>query len=444
MAFHRARIAQASILHHPHGQAAHELSFREAVRTREGLVEVAQDAQQDGVHGCGLAHEVLHRRIRRGMMLGHAFGIHELAAIEAVIARKEAEVSEILSSLTTQHKNATQMLDTYFANLKKQIAALKKELSTTTSGRPPSPPVAGITNAGNSCYMNSALQGLLGSSYVHDRIKAYTKDSPSYMKTLKQFLAAYDSYTTEPLAKTSAAIGKHAAELRRQIYEERLEILGVENLYAMADADLILMVLAETLGLGYPIITRRTAEGGLTSSETFVAAPITSDSKPSPEFMWPPLNTTGTGNQPSIQEKFNQQCVQATVDTNLGWRATTADGVELIVNDATSCYRIQGSPPELIAMKVGASKGERMDTQFTPYSPTARDEFLDIAQAFDTPQENTKYRLVGILENHHRIHWTAMSRREDGWYNCNDGQVHRVGNDIPKANAAIMIYERIH
>ena len=37
-----------------------------------------------------------------------------------------------------------------------------------------------------------------------------------------------------------------------------------------------------------------------------------------------------------------------------------------------------------------------------------------------------------------------LSRREDGWYNCNDGQVHRVGNDIPEANAAIMIYERIH
>ncbi|MCE5294894.1 MAG: ubiquitin carboxyl-terminal hydrolase [Chlamydiales bacterium] len=370
------------------------------------------------------------------------YALNELAAMEELMARKEAEVSQILTSLNKDTSN-TNTLDTYFKDLKNQIADLRKSLEEPSTVRPPSPPVPGIKNAGNSCYLNSALQGLLGSACIRDRIHAYTKDTPPYIKPLKEFLAAYDSYAIEPTAKTASAIGKHAAELRRQIFEERLEALGVEQLYAMADADLILMVLAESLGLEYSFVTRKSAIGGIDSTGAFITAQITSDVV-SKQLLWPEMNTSGTGKQPSIQETFNQQCKEATVDSDLGWRAETANGSELTVNDATSCYRIRGAPPELIAMKVGASKGEFMDTQFTPYSTTARDEFLDIAQAFDTPQENTKYRLVGILENHGRAHWTAMSRRADGWHNCNDAHVRLIGQDIPQSNAAIMIYERIH
>jgi ubiquitin C-terminal hydrolase len=73
-----------------------------------------------------------------------------------------------------------------------------------------------------------------------------------------------------------------------------------------------------------------------------------------------------------------------------------------------------------------------------------RDATLDAGAAFRDEAENTNYRLIGILENHGRYHWTAKSLRDGGWYNCNDGTVNYLGTNVPSSSAAILIYERIH
>ncbi len=365
--------------------------------------------------------------------------LEEADGILEMIERKQKEVKSLGKDPSVA--SSIKELQGFFSTMQREVKAFKKELKNEKpSGVPVA--VAGIKNAGNSCYMNSALQGLFSSSLIRSRIREYPGKDLRYMNTLRKFLASYEAYENDPKKTTSNAIGNLAAQLRREIYEDRLEPLGLERLTAMADADLILMVLAQPLGLEYTFVTRRSAEGGMVGDE-FIEENIARDVS-APQLLWPEIKTSGQKKEPSLQEVFDQQCRLASKERKLGWKTETASGTEVLVNDANICYRIQGDPPPLLAFKVGRSTGERMDGQFTPYAVQKRDELLDISKAFDAPPENgAQYRLIAILENHARIHWTAKSLREGCWYDCNDNAVRPDGPEIPNVGAAVMLYERI-
>lgn len=380
----------------------------------------------------------------------------EIISIEEMIARKEEEAKLFDKDKNNpKYNDAFERIDNGFATLKRDLAEIKKQINKTNevesiASVAPSPGrtnVPGIRNAGNSCYMNSALQGLLSSPLIVDRIKNYNKNPvpahERYMPALKKFLTAYEHYKAEPDSATSTLVGSCAAELRREIFNTRLKHLDVRSVTDMADADLILMVLGEALNLEYTFVTRLTATEGKNAQGRLVQKPVINNT-PSRQLVWPEIKTRGIKGQPSLQDAFNQQCVKAGHDTNKGWRAEAIDGTPLTVDDADICYRLEGDPPPIIAFKVGKSKGAGQDDTFKPYIVSERDELLDIKNAYDKPPAgSTKYRLIAVCENHARVHWTAKAKRGSSWFDCNDSVVTRLGKGVPEANGAVMIYERI-
>lgn len=366
----------------------------------------------------------------------------ELKAIRQTIIRKQREVKEFAPfKNNSAYKDAVKEIRKAFRALNDELSTFEAQLVPKKRGALPSQvAVPGIKNAGNSCYMNSALQGLLSSPLIIHRIKAYNKkDIPNherFMPTLKEFLIAYQN-------NNSKAIGEYASKLRSELYHTRLKNLDVEHLYAMADADLIVMVLGETLNLEYPLITRRTATKAVAVDGTVINENFVSD-VPCKQLLWNECKTSGAKGEPSLQERFNQDCVEAITESNLGWKTETKDDVPVIIDEASTAYRIAGPPPPILVFKVGSSQGGFRDDPFTPYGVQERDEYLDASKAFDTPPDDgAKYRLISVLINHGRAHWTAMSRREGGWYNCNDSSVNYIGTELPQVGAAVMIYELV-
>ena len=367
----------------------------------------------------------------------------EARSLRKMIEKEKKETAQFkVFQHDPSYKEAMSIIRGSFRALSQELEAFVNQLvpehrlpkTSTTS------PVAGIKNVGNSCYMNSALQGLFSSPLIIDRIKSYNKDPipdhERFMPTLQEFLVAYE-------ANQSKAIGECASQLRSELFHTRLENLDVEYINDMADADLIVMVLGETLGMQYPLLTRRTAEKGTTAGGDVVNEDFISDVT-SYQLLWPECKTSGGENELSLQEYFNQDCLVALEEKNLGWRQQATDGQEVTVNEATVAYRIAGDPPPILAFKIGNSLGVGMDAPFIPYTVGKRDEIFDASLAFDEPPPNgAKYRLIGILENHSRIHWTAKCRRQDGWYDCNDNRITPLGRELPSAQAAVMIYELI-
>lgn len=367
----------------------------------------------------------------------------EVNDIRQMIKRKQRDVKEFaVFKDQPNYKEALRNIRSSFRTLNKDLETFQNQLvpkrrwlkSTPTSV------VAGIQNAGNSCYMNSALQGLLASPVIIDRIKNYNKNPvprhEQFMPTLQRFLVAYQH-------NSSQAIGECASQLRWELFHSRLQNLDVNDVYDMADADLIVRVLGETLDIEYPLTTRRCATSAVSETGAVLNEPFISDVV-SYQLLWNETQTSGGPNELSLQEYFTQDCLLALEEHDLGWRTTAQDGSPVIVDEATTSYRIDGPPPPILVFKVGKSEGRGMDAPFTAYDAQPRDEFLDATAAFDAPPEDgAKYRLIAMLVNHGRAHWTAVTRRENGWYNCNDSVVRYIGQEIPRTNAAVMIYERI-
>lgn len=380
----------------------------------------------------------------------------ELSEIKKMIARKEKKASQFnqINDEKTRNEISSSITEA-FKIIKEEIDAFKKELEKLAGIQNlddfdigPLGSIPGIENAGNSCYMNSALQGLLPSSVVRDRIKNYNKDPiptyESYAPTLQRFLSAYEDYNKLQNSQSSQTIGHYASQLRAELYHARLEKLGVDGIYDMADADLVVMLLGEALDLEFTLITRQTALGGNSTGGHFHHEKIVSDVN-SRQLLWPEVQTTGKKGQLSLQEAFNQQCILDFELHDLDWHTQTKNGTRITVDDANRAYRLIGEPPPLLVFKVGMSTGEDMDSTFTPYRVGPRDEFLDATQAFDTPpEEGAKYRLLSVLRNHSRVHWTALARWDHDWYNCNDSLVSHIGHHVPKSTGAVMIYELIN
>lgn len=294
--------------------------------------------------------------------------------------------------------------------------------------------VPGIENVGNSCYMNSALQGLFASPIVTHAIDTCRpkRGEEKFVSELKKFLDSYRNYRNKPNGNFHS-VGRSASKLHYELYQAKLKPY-IDDLYDMADADLIAMALGEVLGLEYTLVTRRIAKPTNTNLGDIVHDIETK------QFVWPEIQTAGTKNELSLQEAFNQHCACIQEEHNLGWKYTT----NITINDAKTGYRLKGSPPSLIVFKVGKSEGVGMDAKYTPYNVTARDKIFDASSAFDsTPKGSTKYRLISVLQNHHRMHWTAMTRHQNRWYNCDDDIVNKIGTHTPNIPAAIMIYERV-
>ncbi|MBS0655441.1 MAG: ubiquitin carboxyl-terminal hydrolase [Verrucomicrobia bacterium] len=348
--------------------------------------------------------------------------LHSLDALKDEILRFRRELQEKIDAICTTHEQAIgkSLLSVSFYN--------SGPLGMSSVIRVP-----GIENVGNSCYMNSALQGLLVSPVVTEAIDACKakRGEERFVVELKKFLNSYRAYREKPTGDFHA-LARCASRLHFELYCAKLRPY-IDDLYDMADADLIAMVLGEVLGLEYTLITRRIA--AVANSPKPIVQEIETK-----QFVWPEIKASGTDNDFSLQEMFNQHCACIQEEHNLGWKYTAA----ITIDDARVGYRLKGAPPALLVFKVGKSAGKGMDAGFTPYKVSDRDEFLNANRAFDTvPEGGAQYRLISLLQNHRRVHWTAVTRYKERWYNCDDESVKKIGTTIPNTAAAVMIYERV-
>src|SRR5262249_6736570 len=159
------------------------------------------------------------------------------------------------------------------------------------------------------------------------------------------------------------------------LYRDKFLISKVTDI---ADADTILRILGEALNLEYPIIHLR--DGNQVDSTSQLIWPYSLSTWPKPNI-----------DNPSFQDRFDLLC---------------KEGVDL--DKLPGVQRLTGEPPPLLVFDVSSSTGTDVNAPSIPYLADQKDIELNAQAAFEkVPANEAKYKLLSIITNHNRTHFTT-------------------------------------
>lgn len=368
--------------------------------------------------------------------------INIIEEFEKIRCKKTREDFEIIFSNRGEEdqKIINQLIDGYFLlneRIGERVAPVVAALNAVESKAPPRIPgtTTGISNMGNTCYLNSALQVLFACSEFVNQLPNRPEDLPriagesepkykARCELYKVFLEIRDEWVKA--GRDSSSIGAKVKKYRDEFYD-RKAILGYfdangskERYYSVGDFFTHFFTM---IGQDIKI---KTQTDNLTVGNLHQVTSITHP------FHW--FNLKSRGN---IQERANAH------GTPFEEVTTKEDPRNINGHEIQSfkeTIKIVGNAPQFLIVYVDTDRVKKYNVN------AETDGEVDFSNIFETPPANGRYRLVGFSQNHSNVHWTAVVRTpENKWNHCDDSRTSEVttsSGDFRFA-ASYLVYQKI-
>lgn len=289
--------------------------------------------------------------------------------------------------------------------------------------------VRGLRNAGNTCYINSALQPLLAIHGLKDLLpQTISTDLENYEERQKIFASFQNFFTAWEHGASVDRLGELVGSLRKEIFEAGLKEGGFVDPSAESsfqDAGQFFELILHVLGMGFNLEVCKTPLLEVGGMHLALEENQRVEETPQGVFY---LQRPGE----SVQDLLNQyqDAFEQELTEGNEWRI---EGREFSKIQET--LKIQGQAPEILVIRVD---------QHT-VNPNV-DQRIDFAPLFKDAQENSQYELAGFSQNHHQVHWTSVVRLDDEtWKYCNDSCIQSVGPEDPlfQQPCSYMVYRKI-
>lgn len=319
--------------------------------------------------------------------------------------------------------------DTYL----KAISIIKEKLSIN---KETIDLIKGLTNDGNTCYINSALQPLLAignlTDLVPQEITQYLDENEETFKgrqiilsSFKKFLKAWE------MNQSSKDLGKLIGGMRKTIFTVGLfqgGFLDKTAEYEFQDAGQFYENILYVIGRGFQL--KNTRIPCLDNGTQLEISRIESNKEG--------VFILDIDKNKSVQDGVNRflNPRSKTFKEEDAWRVEHPSTKEqLRITKYVEECKIEGRPAECMVFRV----------QDYCVDPTL-DLSIDCSSLFEeklSPNEAT-YELVGFSQNHGQVHWTSVVRDGTTWKYCNDSFVKKIdsSNQFFKDPAHYLVYRK--
>lgn len=286
--------------------------------------------------------------------------------------------------------------------------------------------IIGLENAGNTCYINSALQPLLAiqnfQNLMPNEIHQKTHESleefqrrQNIFNAFKTFLKAWNDQ------KSPGELGGLIGNLRHEIFKAGLPQGGFINKNherKAQDTGSFFELLLYVIDQGFELTVNKTfptPTGGMELLEQNNAESVLIFEQGAGTIQEKLLSNYGSqGNTGKLEEPLRRQ------------------GLEL--SDFTEFKKITSKPPEVLVIRV---ENHKVDSE--------KDLIIDCACLFIDDQTPQIYELTGFAQNRNQAHWTSVIREGDEWKYCNDSSVSPLNPNESdyKHPANYLVYRKI-
>lgn len=374
-----------------------------------------------------------------------AFILSELLAIHIAFEELKKEAPALIKELEGK-KDSSHLIPLYelqnaVTNSMEELLPLIQDQLQELPEPAPQTETVGLTNVGNTCYINSAMQPLLALGNFPDLIAGDIQQRPDetvvnfgrrsvIMASLRAFVEGWAR------RESPAQLGRRLGELRADIFLASLQeggFVNPEQEMDFQDAGSFFELVLHVIGLGFQVMEKKTPynQSGRVIDR--------------PRQRIVPMAIYSTETPGTVQERVNVYGrPRRQFDT--GW---IPDGQTVAAAEQDEEYKILGQPPEFLIIGVNNVKeDENGDIRDLGHEVTSNDIHVDFSPIFElpVPAGQARYELVGFSQNHNQVHWTSVIRVGDAWRYCNDSIVNPVDPRSAefKHPANYMVYKKIH
>lgn len=335
--------------------------------------------------------------------------------------------------------------------------------------------IGAIPNLGNSCYLNSSLQAVLGSLLnklidaalpePREPVKGLLESSSAFAKRYQKYQQEHSDwnakigvqqalqsfkavYELDDVKLRSKYIGAAAKNLRKAIFESNLvPSFLMDDLYEQQDAPELMGGLLQAIGHSFKLkITTESLEGDNDKSAETESLSLLQIPMPIPD--------------PSLKTKADPLTFQGLIDSYKNEEVNDSDNKWEGAKGKHTHYRrvhqISGELPDVMAIQLNRmyynqalKKRVKIDTEVNWGS-----DIVDLKELIDPRLikhgESTKYRLVSYVNHHGSAgggHYTANVNKAGQWLRCDDNSpIEMLGSGsetYARQHAYVVVLERV-
>ncbi len=367
----------------------------------------------------------------------------ELQGIKGTLEKLKSDVHKALKEGETKRDSASEkayapmlgLEDTIEATMitieKAQILLQNKIEQAPKPKTPLTVSIQGISNATNTCYINSALQPLLATGIFPDLVPTTALlppgHSPEELPLRQAILDALNDFLHAWRVRASPQkLGEMVAGLRIEIFIAGLAEGGFINkneLESVNDARCFFELILSVIGRGF--------------NKEFTRTPVMDDGKKVlNEFKTVQMTQEGVfplkGSGGNLQNIVNEyrNAIAIKLEYNAEHLVT---GERIHVSDCREMEKIVGPAPEILVLNVGRHVVHAEE-----------DKTINFEALFKNPPPDSTYELVGFSQNYNQVHWTACVWNGSKWIYCNDSIVRDVSpqDEAFTLPANYMVYKK--